>query len=65
MRLNNNRKIGNVTGDTWSYAAAWLMLLWHDGLEERVYIERDRDWENRKVCLIFSGLNEKGVAVLR
>jgi arabinan endo-1,5-alpha-L-arabinosidase len=61
--LNSNHTLGSVAGDTWSYAAPWLTLHWHDAPEERVHVERGRDWENKKVCLIFTGLNTSGTAV--
>lgn len=61
--LNADHTVGGNTADTWSYSAPWLTLQWHGGSAERVYIERGRDWENKKTCLIFTGLNTAGTAV--
>ncbi|HZI24338.1 MAG TPA: hypothetical protein VFD46_04645 [Chryseolinea sp.] len=43
----------------WSYDAPWLELNFSNGSHEKVFVERGRDWENKKACLIFTGLNEK------
>ena len=50
-------------GDTWTYAAPWLQLNWSTGSTEKVFVQKGRDWENKKSTYIFTGLNEIGTAV--
>ena len=61
--LNSNGTFDGDAGNLWSYTAPWLELNFSSGSHEKVFVERGRDWENKKACLIFTGLNEKGVAV--
>ena len=53
---------GNA-GNTWTYNAPWLQMNWNDGLVEKVFVQKGRDWENKKNTIIFTGLNNIGVAV--
>jgi len=53
---------GNA-GDTWSYSAPWLQLKWSNGTTEKVFVQKGRDWENKKNTIIFTGLNNAGTAV--
>jgi len=61
--LNSNGTFDEDAGNLWTYTAPWLELNFSNGSHEKVFVERGRDWENKKACLIFTGLNEKGVAV--
>ncbi|HZL09579.1 MAG TPA: arabinan endo-1,5-alpha-L-arabinosidase [Prolixibacteraceae bacterium] len=58
---------GTLNGDAsnkWSYTAPWLQLSWSNGTIENLFVQKGRDWENKiDSCLIFTGLNNKGVAV--
>jgi arabinan endo-1,5-alpha-L-arabinosidase len=58
---------GTLNGDAsnkWSYSAPWLQLSWSNGTIENLFVQKGRDWENKiDSCLIFTGLNNKGVAV--
>ncbi len=47
----------------WTYAAPLLELQWSGGRIDKVLVERGRDWENKRACLIFTGLNDQGAAV--
>lgn len=52
------------SADTWSYTAPWLQLNWSNGTTEKVYVQKGRDWENKKAnSMIFTGLNNVGTAV--
>ena len=55
--------INGNAGDTWTYAAPWLQLNWSTGTIEKVFVQKGRDWENKKSTYIFTGLNEIGTAV--
>jgi arabinan endo-1,5-alpha-L-arabinosidase len=63
LTLNADGKINGVLENTWIYNAPWLELKWNTERVDKVYIERGRDWENKKPCLIFTGLNNAGTAV--
>jgi arabinan endo-1,5-alpha-L-arabinosidase len=51
------------TGGTWSYTAPWLQLNLSTGGTEKVFVQKGRDWENKKSTYIFTGLNETGIAI--
>ena len=56
---------GTINGnaaDTWIYTAPWLQLNWN-GSTEKVFVQKGRDWENKKSTFIFTGLNNTGTAV--
>lgn len=53
---------GNVA-DTWMYTSPWLQLNWSTGTTEKVFVQKGRDWENKKSTYIFTGLNEIGTGV--
>ena len=53
----------NDAGNKWTYIAPWLELNWNNVSLEKVRVERGRDWENKKTCLIFTGLNNAGTAI--
>jgi arabinan endo-1,5-alpha-L-arabinosidase len=58
---------GTLNGDassTWTYNAPWLTLKWANGTTDNVFVQRGRDWENKKPnTVIFSGLNNTGTAI--
>ena len=55
--------INGNAGDTWTYTAPWLQLNWSTGTIDKVFVQKGRDWENKKSSFIFSGLNEVGAAI--
>lgn len=57
---------GTFNGDSnnqWTFNAPLLELHWANGQTDQVLVERGRDWENKKPCLVFSGLNNLGATV--
>jgi arabinan endo-1,5-alpha-L-arabinosidase len=57
---------GTINGDaanTWTYTAPWLQLKWGNGFTDKVFVQKGRDWENKKSTVIFTGLNNAGTAV--
>ena len=53
---------GNAA-NTWTYAAPWLSLRFSNGTTAQVYVQKGRDWENKKSTIIFTGLDNSGTAV--
>lgn len=53
----------NTNAGTWTYTAPWLQLNWNTGTVEKVFVQKGRDWENKKSSYIFTGMNEVGAAV--
>ena len=56
---------GTINGDPmnhWTYTAPDLTLDFTDATYT-ARVERGRDWENKKECLVFSGLSETGKAI--
>ncbi len=56
---------GTLNGDagsTWTYQAPWLQLHWSNGGTDKVWVQKGRDWENKKSTVIFTGLNNTGIA---
>ncbi|MDE3234837.1 MAG: arabinan endo-1,5-alpha-L-arabinosidase [Bacteroidota bacterium] len=57
---------GTLNGDAnskWTYNAPWLQLNWSNGYTDKVYVQKGRDWENRKNSFILTGLNNAGTAI--
>jgi arabinan endo-1,5-alpha-L-arabinosidase len=57
---------GTINGNanyTWAYNAPNLELNWNNTFIDKVIVERGRDWENKKACLVFTGLNNEGTAI--
>jgi arabinan endo-1,5-alpha-L-arabinosidase len=63
LTLDSNGTINGDSNNKWSYESPWLELNFNDTPHEKVFVERGRDWENKKACLIFTGLDAEGVAV--
>ncbi|MEO7766664.1 MAG: arabinan endo-1,5-alpha-L-arabinosidase, partial [Ferruginibacter sp.] len=55
--------INGMAANTWTYIAPWLQLNWSTGSTEKVFVQKGRDWENKKSTFIFTGLNNAGDAV--
>jgi arabinan endo-1,5-alpha-L-arabinosidase len=57
---------GTITGaatGTWTYAAPWLQISWAGGTTVKVFVQKGRDWENKVETIIFTGLDNTGMAV--
>jgi arabinan endo-1,5-alpha-L-arabinosidase len=55
--------VNNDPNSQWSYTAPVLEIKWSNGNTEKLLVERGRDWENKRSCLTFTGLNNVGTAV--
>ncbi len=63
LTLNANGTINSDAASKWTYTAPWLELKWSNGFTDQVYVDRGRDWENKKETILFTGLNNKGTSV--
>lgn len=63
LTLNANGAINGDAANKWTYIAPWLELKWSNGFTDQVYVDRGRDWENKKETIIFTGLNNKGTSI--
>ncbi|MDJ1469397.1 arabinan endo-1,5-alpha-L-arabinosidase [Xanthocytophaga flava] len=62
VKLNADGTINDASNTKWTYTAPWLSLT-QSGATTKVYVERGRDWENKKACLVFTGLDANGKAI--
>jgi arabinan endo-1,5-alpha-L-arabinosidase len=63
ITINAAGTIDGTASNTWIYTAPWLQLNWDDGTTDKVFVQRGRDWENKKSTFIFTGLNNEGTAI--
>lgn len=61
--LSNDGLIDGNSSNTWTYKTPWIKFNWNNTSADSVYVERGRDWENKKACLIFTGLSATGTAI--
>jgi len=63
--INSNGTLNGDAGNTWTYNAPWLQINWSNGSKDKVFVQKGHDWEKkgRPVTVIFTGLNNKGIAV--
>lgn len=61
--IGSNGSLNGNTANTWVYAAPWLELRWANGFTDKVFVQKGRDWENKKNTIIFTGLNNLGTAI--
>jgi arabinan endo-1,5-alpha-L-arabinosidase len=50
-------------GNKWTYTAPWLQISWSNGSTDKMYVQKGRDWENKKSTIIFTGLDNMGIAI--
>lgn len=63
LSISANGTLNGNAANTWTYAAPWLQLNWGSGYTDKVFVQKGRDWENKKNTIIFSGLNNQGTAI--
>jgi len=63
ITIDTGGTINGTAGNSWTYSAPWLQLNWNDGITDKVFVQKGRDWENKKSTFIFTGLNNEGTAV--
>ena len=63
LTISTDGTFNNETGNKWTYTAPWLQLTWSNGNTENVFVQKGRDWENKKTALLFTGLDNSGTAI--
>lgn len=63
LTLEADGSFNNDAANQWTYNPPWLELNWDNSKKDKVLVERGRDWENKRACLIFTGLNNEGTAI--
>ena len=63
LTLAADGTFGGAATGAWAYAAPWLTLKFSNGTSAPVYVQKGRDWENKKATLIFTGLDNNGTAI--
>ncbi|GAB3635929.1 arabinan endo-1,5-alpha-L-arabinosidase [Hymenobacter arcticus] len=63
LTLAADGTFNNSTANTWTYAAPLLTLRFSNGTTAPVYVQKGRDWENKKATIILTGLDSNGTAV--
>jgi arabinan endo-1,5-alpha-L-arabinosidase len=62
MALDEGGTIDGNPDQRWSYEVGVLTLEFGDTTYKAI-AERGRDWENKTESILFSGLNQEGVAI--
>jgi arabinan endo-1,5-alpha-L-arabinosidase len=63
ISLSANGTVSGAVQGTWTYSAPWLQVVRTSGGTEKLFVQKGRDWENRKSTIIFTGLDNTGTAV--
>lgn len=63
LSVNADGTLNTDANSKWTYNAPWLQLNWSNGYTDKVFVQKGRDWENKKSTIIFSGLNNEGTAI--
>lgn len=61
--INADGTLNTDANSKWTYNAPWLQMNWSNGYTDKVFVQKGRDWENKKLTIIFSGLNNDGTAI--
>jgi arabinan endo-1,5-alpha-L-arabinosidase len=61
--INADGTLNSDPASKWTYSAPWLQMNWSNGYTDKLFVQKGRDWENKKSTLIFSGLNNDGTAI--
>lgn len=64
LTLNEDGSIGTEAHNVWTYEKPWLMLNYGGGaFIDKVFVDVEYDWENRRETIIYTGLNNEGTAI--
>ncbi|SNS68777.1 arabinan endo-1,5-alpha-L-arabinosidase [Belliella buryatensis] len=64
LTLNEDGTIGSDANNSWTFERPWLTLNYGNGaFIDKVYVDVEYDWENRRETIIYTGLNNEGTAI--
>lgn len=63
ITLNADGTVSGAAQGNWTYTAPWLQITWSGGTTDKLFVQKGRDWENKKATIIFTGLDNTGTAV--
>jgi arabinan endo-1,5-alpha-L-arabinosidase len=63
LTLSANGTINGDVNNKWTYNTPWLEMKWANGYTDKVFVQKGRDWENKKNTIIFTGFNNEGTAI--
>jgi arabinan endo-1,5-alpha-L-arabinosidase len=63
LKLDAAGTINGNANDKWTYNAPYLELNYNNTFIDKVIVDRERDWENKKNTIIYTGLNNVGTAI--
>jgi arabinan endo-1,5-alpha-L-arabinosidase len=63
LTISSDGTLNNDAASTWTYTAPWLQMNWSNGFTDKVFIQKGRDWENKRSTIIFTGLSNEGTAI--
>lgn len=63
ITLSANGTVSGAAQGTWTYSAPWLQITWSGGTTDKLFVQKGRDWENKKATVIFTGLDNTGTAI--
>ena len=55
--------VNNDASNSWDYIDNTLTINWSGGKTEELIVSRGYDWENKRKCLVFTGLDNEGTAI--
>jgi arabinan endo-1,5-alpha-L-arabinosidase len=63
LKLDAGGTINGDPGMTWTFTSPTLELKMGANATYKVQVDRERDWENKKNTIIFTGFNAAGTAI--
>jgi arabinan endo-1,5-alpha-L-arabinosidase len=63
LTISADGSFNGAATNTWSYTAPWLELKWNGGTTEKVHVQKGRDWQKKTNTILFTGLDNEGLAV--
>jgi len=63
IALAANGTVSGAAQGSWTYSAPWLQITWSGGTTDKLFVQKGRDWENKKATVIFTGLDNTGTAI--
>jgi arabinan endo-1,5-alpha-L-arabinosidase len=56
LNINADGTLNGNANSRWTYNAPWLQMDWSNGYTDKVFVQKGRDWENKKIPSYFQAL---------